>query len=147
MHLLLLFDASCFSFFCLCMHVRPWFSSGWSHSVHVSCHHPLSKVNKCMCTLVGCYHIPTLKGAKLPLHLNQRLKKIPKENQKKEKSPESSQVKNLKGKKSCVYWLVFCNTSDLSPSLHPCNHFPFCKQQALCLSEFFSFKGFQRCNF
>lgn len=102
-----------FSFFCLCMYVWSWFSHGWPHSLHAPCDHPFSKVNKCMRTLVGWHQIQTLKGAKLPPRLNQRLKKIPERNPKKEKIPKPRQIQSPKGKKLCVYWLVFCDVCDL----------------------------------
>ena len=116
MHLLCCLMHPSFSFFCLCMYVCSWFSCGWPHSVHAPCDHPLSKVNKCMRTLVGCYHIQTLKGAKLPPHLNQRLKKIPKRNPKTEKITKPRQIQSPKGKKLRVHWLVFCNVYDIPPN-------------------------------
>lgn len=116
MHLLLLFDASFFFFLLFVMHVCSWFSCGWPPSVHAPCDHPLSKVNKCMYTLVGCHQIQTLKGAKLPPHLNQRLKKIPKRNPKKEKITKPRQIQSPKGKTLRVHWLVFYNNiCDIPP--------------------------------
>lgn len=130
MHLPLLFDASFFFFLFVCACVCSWFSYGWPPSMHASCHHTLSKVNKCMCILVGCYQTQTFKGANLHLLLNQRLKKIHEENQKKEKSLNLTQVKNKKGKKPFVLAFVF---SPFDLSLHACYHVHVCKQQ-LCES-------------
>lgn len=102
------------SFVCACMCALDSPMAG--HTLHAPCDHPLSKVNKCMRTLVGCHQTQTLKGAKLPPHLNQRLKKIPKRNPKKEKIPKPRQIQSLKGKMFCVYWLVFWDVCDLSLS-------------------------------
>lgn len=85
-----------------------------------------------MCVLVGCYQTQNFKGAKLYLLLNQRLKKINEENQKREKSPKLTQVKSKKGKKPCLYWLVF-QPFVLSLNLHPHHHIYLWKQQVLCI--------------
>lgn len=113
MHLLLLFDAS-FSLFLLFVHVCGLLILlSWPPSVHAPCQHPLSKVNKCMCTLVGCHHTQTPKGAKPPPHLNQRLKKTQKRKVKEEKISKLRQTQSPEGKTWHVYWLVFCNVCDL----------------------------------
>ena len=127
-----------FFFFCLCMCVCVCAldSPIAGHtSVHAPRHHPLSKVNKCMCTLVGCHQIQTLKGAKLPPHLNQKLKKIQKKNLKEEKISKLRQIQSPKGKKLPVYWLVFYNVCDLPIPPHPYHNLCLSKQQVFCIPE------------
>lgn len=120
MHLLLLFDASLF-FFLLFVHVCVLLILLWLATL-CAClmQSPPLQVNKCMCTLVGHHQIQILTRAKLPPHLKQRLKKIPKKNLKKEKISNPKQIQSPKGKKLLVYWLVFCNVCDcrLPPSIH-----------------------------
>lgn len=121
MHLLLLFDAS-FFFFLLFVHVYVLLILLWLATL---CACPMwpppSKVNKCMYTLVGCHPMQTQKGTEIPSHLNQRSKKIPKRDPKKEKIPKPKQMLNLKGKKIYLYWLVLVLsiTSPYSISLLP----------------------------
>lgn len=131
------------SFFCSCVCVCFWFSNGWPHSVHAPCHHPLSKVNKCMCTLVDCHKIQTLKGAKLPPHLNQKLKKIQKRNLKEEKISKLRQIQSPKGKKLHVYWLVFCNVCDLPVPPHPYHSLGLRKQQLFVFLRSLSLRFFK----
>lgn len=117
MHLLLLVDASS-SFFLLFAHVWVLLVLLWLLTP-CACPMwpPLSKVNKCMRTLAGCHQIQTLTGAKLPPHLNKRLKKMAKRNPEKEKIPKSKQIQSPKGKKLRMPWLLFCNVCSLSPTL------------------------------
>lgn len=146
MHLLLLFDAS-FFLFLLFVHVCVLLILlCWPLSVHAPCQHPLSKVNKCMCTLVGCHHTQTLKGAKLPPHLNQRLKKIQKRKVKEEKISKLRQTQSPKGKPWHVYWHVFCNVCDLPLHPPPSSPQPLPKQTASFLYSWglFSFKVYQK---
>lgn len=137
-----------FSFFLfahVCMYF--WFSYGWPPSMHASYNHSLSKVNKCMCVLVGCYQTQTFKGAKLHLVPNQRLKKIHEENQKREKSPKPTPVKSKKGKNPCVYWFVFSAPVSCA---YTCIHTTmsiFVNNRVNASLKPVSFKGFQRCSF
>lgn len=94
---------------------------------------PLSKVNKCMCILVGWYQTQTLKEANLLPRLNQRPKKIPKRSPKKEKISKTRQIRSPKGKKLHVSWLVFFPVFALTPCLHPNHPCHFCKQQIFCV--------------
>lgn len=125
-----------FAYVCVfvCMYVYSCFFYDWPPSMHSLYNCSLAKVNKCMCVLVGGYQTHTFKGAKLHLLLNRRLKRSHEENQKREKSPKSTQVKNKKGKKTYVYWLVFSAPFVLSLCLHSRHHEHLCKQWVLCMS-------------
>lgn len=111
----ILFFSFLFVCVCVCVCVYSCFFYDWPPSMHALYNCSLAKVNKCMCILVGGCQTQTFKGAKLHLILNQRLKESHEENQKREKSPKSTQVKYKKGKKPCVYWLVFS-----APLSYPC---------------------------